>query len=76
MIIIQEQGTLPSQQGQDVLQVFIMILADFELCAHYHNLTYVVDSTSFKHLDKTIFLHDFFVLFCTVNKGEPGAMVS
>ena len=59
MTIIQEQGTLPAQQGWDVLQVFIMILADFELCAHFHNLTSAVDSTGFKCLDKTISLHDF-----------------
>ena len=59
MIIIQEQGMLPAQQGRDVLQVFIMILEDLDLCAHYHNLTSDVYSTGYKHLDKTISLHDF-----------------
>ena len=63
MIIFQEQGMLPAQQGRDVLQVFIMILANFELCAHYQNLTSAVDSTGFKHLDKTISLHDFSLHF-------------
>ena len=49
-----------------------MILADFELCAHYHNLTSVVDSNGFKHLDKTISLHDFSITFCTLKKRESG----
>ena len=72
MIIIQEQGMLPAQRGRDVLQVFMMILEDLEICAHYHNLTSFVDSTNFKHLDKTISLHDFSITFCTLKKGESG----
>ena len=52
-----------------------MILLDFELRAHYHNLTSSIDRTGFRHLDKTISFHDFFIAFCTLKKGKSRTMV-